>query len=234
MPNNPIFCVPVAALSMRISCADNAPDEGGEKLTAIVHDAPPAKVLVQVVLPPSTANAEVLVVMLLILIVPPGALVLGLVTVTNLSGLVVPCGTVPNETDVGLNVGAASVPVPFSVIVAGLFLALLVMIKPPVSAPCMLGVKDTVTVQLLFAGSTPVHPSVTTAKSPEVATLLIVIPTEFGFVTVAVLVALVAPTWVLANTRLPERVIDACRPVPLRLTVCGLFGPLEGIVAVPV
>ena len=75
---------------MMISCADNAPDEGGEKLTAIVHDAPPAKVLVQVVLAPSTANAEVLVVMLLILMVPPGALVLGLDTVTNLSGLVVP------------------------------------------------------------------------------------------------------------------------------------------------
>ena len=148
-------------------------------MTAIVHDAPPANVLVQVVLPPSTANAEVLVVMLLILIVPPGALVLGLNTVTNLSGLVVPCGTVPNETEFGVNVGAASVPVPFSVIVAGLFLALLVMIKPPVSAPCIVGLKVAVTVQLLLAGRTPVHPSVTTAKSPEVATLLIVSPTEF-------------------------------------------------------
>lgn len=234
MPNNPIFCVPVAALSMRISCADNAPVEGGEKLTAIVHDAPPAKVLVQVVLPRSTANADVLVEMLLILIVPPGAAVLGFVTVTNLSALVVPCGTLPNETDVGLKVGAASVPVPFNTIVAGLFLALLVMVRPPVSAPGMVGVNDTATVQLVLAGSTPVHPSVTTAKSPEVATLLIVIPTEFGLVTVAVLLALVTPTCVLAKAMLGESVIDACRPVPLRLTVCGLFGPLEGMVIEPV
>ena len=133
-----------------------------------------------------------------------------------------------------MKVGASSVPVPFSVIVAGLFLALLVMIRPPVSGPCMVGVKDTVTVQLLFAGSTPVHPSVTTAKSPEVATLLIVSPTEFGLVTVAVLVALVMPTWVLAKVMVGERVIDACTPVPLRLTVCGLFGLLDGMVAVPV
>src|SRR5579862_3319716 len=219
---------------MMTSCADNAPDEGGEKFTAMVHDAPPAKVLVQVVLPPSTANAEVLVVMLLILIVPPGAVVFGLVTVTNLSGLVVPWGTVPNETWVGVKVGATSVPVPFSVIVAGLFLALLVMFRPPVSAPCTLGVKDTVTLQLLFAGSTPVHPSVTTAKSPEVATLLIVSPTEFELVKVAVLVALVMPTWVLAKVMAGERVSDAWTPVPARLTVCGLFGLLDGMVAVPV
>jgi hypothetical protein len=40
-----------------------------------------------------------------------------------------------------------------------------------------------------------VHPSVTIAKSPEVATLLIVSPTEFGFVSLAVLVGLVPPTW---------------------------------------
>ena len=48
------------------------------------------------------------------------------------------------------------------------------------------------------------------------------------------MVALVPPTWVLANAMLGERLIDACRPVPLSLTVCGLFGLLEGIVAVPV
>jgi len=63
--------------------------------------------------------------------------------------------------------------------VAGLFLALLVTIRLPVSAPCIVGLNASVTVQLVLAASTPVHPSATTAKSPEVATLLMVSPTEF-------------------------------------------------------
>ena len=225
---------PVPALSTILSAAETVPVVVGEKLTAIMHDAPPpASVLPQVVLPRSTANTALFVVTLLILIVPPEAGLL-LTSVTNLSGLVVPCITAPNDSDVGVSTSGASVPVPFSAIVAGLFLALLVMIRPPVSAPCIVGSNVSVTVQLELAGRTPVHPSVTIAKSPEVATLLIVSPTEFGFVSVAVLVGLVPPTWVFANARLGERLSDAWRPVPLRLTVCGLFGPLEGIVATPV
>ena len=66
-------------------------------------------------------------------------------------------------------------------------------------APEAVGLKSTVTVQLLFAASTPVHPSATIAKSPEMPTLLMVNPTELILVTVAVLVALVWPTVVLPN-----------------------------------
>src|ERR1700722_19160977 len=217
-----------------LNIPENDPTADGVKLTAITHDAPPpANVLVQVVLAPSTANTALVVVTLLILIVPPETGLL-LVSVTNLSGLVVMCSTAPNETEVGESTSGASVPVPFKVIVAGLFLALLVMIRPPVSAPCTVGLNVSVTVQLVLAGRTPVHPSLKIAKSPEVATLLIVSPTEFGFVRVALLIGLPAPTWVLAKARLGERLREACRPVPARFTVCGLFGPLEGMVAVPV
>src|SRR5258708_7933265 len=97
--------------------------------------------------------------MLLIAIVPPGAAVLLLVTVMNLSGLVVPCVTVPNTSEVGMIVGADSVPVPLSEIDPGLFLALLVIVRLPVAAPCMVGLNVVMIVQLLLAGSTPVHPS---------------------------------------------------------------------------
>jgi len=222
------------ALSTMVSVPENEPTADGVKLRAITHDAPPpASVLPQVVPAPSTANTALVVVTLLILIVPPET-GFGLESVTNLSALVVMCGTVPNDSEVGIIVSGASVPVPFRAIVAGLFLALLVTIRLPVSAPCIVGLNASVTVQLVLAASTPVHPSATTAKSPEVATLPMVSPTEFELVRVAFLVALVPPTWVLANARLGERVSDAWMPVPARLTVCGLFGPLEGMVAVPV
>ena len=170
----------------------------------------------------------------LIVMVPPAVATLLLVTVMNLSGLVVPCITLPNASDAGISVGAESVPVPFNVTVAGLFFALLVIVSPPVSAPDTVGSKVRVTVQLLFAANTPLHPSVTIAKSPDTVKPLMVSPTEFGLVNVAVLVGLVPPTTVLAKTWDAGRLIDACRPVPLRLTVCGLLGEAEGIVALPV
>ena len=71
-----------------------------------------------------------------------------MVTVTVLSALVVPSGTMPNESDPGESVNAESVPVPLTVIVAGLFLALLVMTRsPPELAPGAVGVKATPIVQ---------------------------------------------------------------------------------------
>ena len=145
--------------------------------------------------------------MLLIAMAPPAVATLLLVTVMNLSGLVVPCSTVPKLSDVGMIVGAESVPLPLSVIDAGLFLALLVKVSVPVAAPCAVGEKVVVTVQLLFAGRTPVHPSFAIAKAPETATLEIVIPTELGFVTVEVLLRLVVPTRVLGNTTVGEKLM---------------------------
>ncbi len=71
-----------------------------------------------------------------------------MVTVTVLSALVVPSGTMPNESDPGESVNAESVPVPLSGIVAGLFLALLAMTRsPPELAPGAVGIKSTPIVQ---------------------------------------------------------------------------------------
>ena len=54
MPNNDAFWTPVPALSLILSDEVICPADGGVKLTAIVHDAPPpARVLVQVVFAPS-------------------------------------------------------------------------------------------------------------------------------------------------------------------------------------
>jgi len=156
-----------------------------------------------------------------------------LVTVMNLSGLVVPCITVPNASDVGLVTRAESTPVPLCVIDAGLFLALLVKVSRPVTRPCAVGENVVVTVQLLLAGSTPVHPSVAMLNGPEIVTLLIVIPTELGFVTVLVCVALVVPTRVLGKTLVGDRLILPFTPVPLSVTVCGLLGEDDGMVIVP-
>lgn len=78
-----------------------------------------------------------------------------LVSVTSFGALVVLIVTLPNWSEVGENTGAESVPVPCSAIVPGLltvaFLALLVMLRLPVSVPCADGVKVTPTVQLSFA-----------------------------------------------------------------------------------
>jgi hypothetical protein len=157
----------------------------------------------------------------------------GLVSVTVLGALVMPTVTAPNWSDDGENVGASSVPVPCRLIDAGVFFALLVTVRAPVRAPDAVGLKFTVTVQLLFAGSTPVHPSVTIAKSPEMPTLLMVKPTVLLLVRVAVLVALVWPTIMLPNERVGDRLSNGATPLPLRLTNCGLLGAVEGTVTCP-
>jgi hypothetical protein len=217
------------------SIPEAAPNPVGEKLTAIVHDAPPpASVEPQVVPAPSTANTAGLVVMLLKVIVPPGMAALLLVTVMNLSGLVVMCGTVPNWTVAGTSTSDASVPFPCIAIETGLFLVLLTMVRDPMRVPCAVGLKLAVTMQLLFAGRTPVHPSVTIPKSPDGVTLEMVSATELELVRVAVLVALVDPTNVVGNTMVVETPSSPWTPVPLSVTICGLLGASEGMLTVPV
>jgi hypothetical protein len=70
-----------------------------------------------------------------------------LVSVTNLSGLVVPLVTSPNWS-AGTTARAVSVPVPLSAVVAGLLLTFAVTLTPPVCVPCVVGEKVTPTVQL--------------------------------------------------------------------------------------
>jgi hypothetical protein len=132
--------VPVPALSVMLRVPDVEPVGGetvGAKMTPMTHEVPPgAKVLPQVV-----AGLESIVNNALLVEggaekvkVPPG-LALLLVTVTN-NSLVVPRVTVPKLTVAGVTAGAESVPLPVSAIEAGLFLALLVILKlPPALGP---------------------------------------------------------------------------------------------------
>lgn len=185
--------------------------------------------------------------MTLLIVIPTTLL---LVTITDFGKLVVLTMCVPNESDVGESTGAESVPAPCSAIIAGLFEALLVMVRLPVRVPCAVGLKVTPTVHEAGGGVGPVDPAgprmvapdrlqglvpiFCVPKSPDTAMLLTVIATALGFVSVAVLtVALVVPTRVLGNKMLGERLINPARPVPLSATVCGLLEAFEGMFSVP-
>lgn len=164
-----------------------------------------------------------------------------LATVTNLSALVVPFITVPNRST-GVTESAESVPVPFSVIEAGLLLALLMMVTLPLRVPCAVGVKVTPIVQLAPPARMVeplrlqgVPPTGVRPKSPDGVMLVTVSPTELGFVIVPVLtVALVVPTWVLGNTELGEKLIRPATPLPVAVITLGLFLASEGTLAAPV
>jgi hypothetical protein len=181
------------------------------------------------------------------LVLEPTTDAFGLVIVSILSALVVPCITPPNWIAPGENVTPASVPEPLVVTVAGLLLALLVTITLPVRVPCAVGLKVTPTVQLEPAiplGARMVEPLrlqgfapiVVSPKSPVVEKPVTVIPTELGFDTVSVsTVALVVPTWVLGNDWVNgERVIIPCTPLAVAVTTDGLLGALEGTLTAPV
>ena len=122
----------------------------------------------------------------------------------ELGTAVVPTVTAPKASDDGEKVGASSVPVPVRLLVPPELLKLPLNVRVPVAAPVAVGLKVSVSVQLLFAASTPVHPSLMIAKLPDTATLLMVTAIALLFFTVAILVPLVRPT-----TTLPKAVAGA-------------------------
>jgi len=127
-----------------------------------------------------------------------------------------------------------AVPVPDRLMVCGLFRALSVIVTAPVRVPIAVGVKVTVIVQ--FApGATEAPQVVVFAKSP-VAVILVMSSVPLPvFVSVTDCAALVVPTRTLPNLRLVvERPTTGARPVPVRLTDCGLPDALSVIVIAPV
>jgi hypothetical protein len=172
----------------------------------------------------------------------------GLLIVSILSALVVPCITPPNWIAPGENVSAISVPVPLSAVLSGLFAKPLVTVRVPVRVPCAVGEKVTPAVQLepvIPLGArinVPIGemlqgfaPDAVTPKSPVGAEIgLITNDTALAFVTVSVpVVGLVKPTGVLGSVMLAVTDITALIPVPASDTVCGLLGALDGMVSVP-
>jgi hypothetical protein len=243
VPYKVLFCTPFPALSLTFVVPENEPVVGGEKLTATVHDAPGANEAPQVVPTGSMPKLLLLVAMPLIttVVLEPTTEGLLLVTVSNLSALVVPCITMPNWI-AGVTESGASVPLPFSVIEAGSLLALLVMLTVPVRVPCAIGLKVTPTVQLAPPANTVeptrlhgVPPTGVSAKSPDEVILVTVSPTELGLVIVPVpTVALVVPTWVFGNARLGEKLILPFTPLAVPVITLGVLSAVEGMLTLPV
>ena len=104
-------------------------------------------------------------------------------------------------------------------------------VSVPVRVPARTGVKLTLTLQLL--PEVRDEQLVVSAKSPVAVTLLTLTAVVPVFVTVTVWPTLVVPTVAVPRFRLPAERVTAALPVPLRLTVCGLFGALSLNVSVP-
>ena len=113
--------------------------------------------------------------------------------------MVVPCGTLPNDTVLGVAVSSGATPVPLKMYFATLFVALLVILSEPDAAPAMVGANRTATVMLaptakLFGAVSPVTlNSAPVTDSAEIDTLAVPV---FLIVTVIL--------WLDSNPTLPR------------------------------
>ncbi len=131
----------------------------------------------------------------------------------------------------------AELPVPLRLTFCGLFEALSVKVSVPLAAPVAVGVKVTPTAQLAPAARLVPQVLLEIAKGPLIPTLEMVRAVFWRLVRVTVTAALVLPTATVPKfNELADRVTGELEllPVPLRLTVCGLFPALSVKVSVPV
>ena len=158
-----------------------------------------------------------------------------LLSTTSTAGLLLPIRVPGNVCTLGVSVAPAAVPVADRLMI-WLWVpppALPVNVTVPVRPPAAVGVKFTVRLQLLPAGTPAQSPL--TAKSPLVATLEITRVLLPVFVIVMAWPLLVLETiWLpksswAGTTRMPGGV-----PVPVRPTDCGLFDCASVTVSVPV
>jgi hypothetical protein len=116
-----------------------------------------------------------------------------LASVNTFAGLLTPTFSAGNVLLAGVSVAWAA-PVPESGTVCGLFAALSVIVRLPVSGPSWVGVKVTLIVQLFPAASVLPQVVLFLAKSPLVAMLLMSSVTVATFLTVTIFAGLVMPT----------------------------------------
>src|SRR5439155_1753126 len=145
------------ALSLRVTAPVRVPVAVGANFTLIVQLAPAATVLPQV---PSPAKAKLPLISKLPLNVSVAFPVL--VSVTNLTALVVPTAWLPKLSALGerLTPGAGvpdETPLPVRLTFWGLPVALSVRVTVPVSVPVVAGLKTTLNVQLAPAASVLMH-----------------------------------------------------------------------------
>jgi hypothetical protein len=128
-----------------------------------------------------------------------------------------------------------STPVPLKSIVCGLPAPDEVIVIAPVRVPAAVGVKVTVTVQVLFWARVAVH-VVVRLKSPVAAETAMPVTLPLFAVRVTVCEALVVFVfWLAKISELDVRPnAGGSTPVPVKLIVCGLPDPEEVIVIAPV
>ena len=137
----------LAALSLKVSAPSRVPVAVGENVTPTVHVAPALMLLPQVLL--AIAKSP-----LVTMLENARAMSSWLVSVTDLAALVLPATAVPKYKLLTERV-TGMVPVPVSVVVCGLLLALSATVRVPGSDPILVGVNATRIVQLAPAANLP-------------------------------------------------------------------------------
>jgi hypothetical protein len=217
------------ALSVKVSVPVAELVAVGENVTPTMQLAPAARLAAQVLL--AIAKAP-----LIPMLEKVRDTLWRLVRVTVMAALVLPTATAPKFKVLAERVTGELVllPVPVRFTLWGLFGALSVNVSVPVAAPVAVGVKVTPTAQLAPAAMLVPQVLLAIAKAPLIPTLEKVRGTFCWFVSVTVLAELVLPTaTVLKLNVLADRVTGAL-PVPLRLTVWGLFSAWSVNVNAPV
>jgi hypothetical protein len=188
VPVSVTVCGLLLSLVVMVRLPVCAPKDGGVKVVAMTQLAPADSVLAQVVDGssvnplPDTANKEM-----------ARAIVWLFLRVTSLMALASLISTLPKLTDVADSVVGVT-PVPLSVTVCGLLLALVVMVRLPVCAPREEGVKVSAILQVDNAAS--VLAQVVDGSSanplPDTVREKIVSATDCSFLKPNVLMALVS------------------------------------------
>jgi hypothetical protein len=125
-------------------------------------------------------------------------------------------------------------PVPVRFEVCGLPTALSFTWSAPERKPVCVGLNTTLMVQLPLPARVEPHVVAETAKSPVVDGEMPVKEDVPLFFSVNVLATLVPPTAVLAKFALAGVNVACGVPVPVKETLCGLFGALSVMVTAPV
>ena len=225
--NDALFGLP-AALVVNVKEAERTPVADGENVTLTAQFRPAPKLAPQVFaeMLKSAAFAPVRVILVMVNEAVPL-----LVSVTVCALVVAPTTMFPKERLPGFRVTAGTggvTPVPESVALSGLLDALVRKVKDAVLAPSAVGVKVTLTMQLLPAARLAPHGLLEMAKSPAFAPVseIFVIVTADGpvFVNVTVLALLVIPSPVLGNVKLVglRLTANAGTPVPVSAALLGL------------
>ncbi len=225
VPDNATVCGLLPAPSVNVSVAVREPAAVGLKVMLTMQLADPARLAPQVspaIVKSPLLDPEIATLLMLIAAGPP------LLSVTVWAALVAPTVVAANGRLAGATVAFAGEPTPDNATICGLLPAPSVNVSVAVREPAAVGLKVMLTVQVADPARLAPQVLPAIAKSPlldpEIATLLILIAAGPPLLSVTVWAALVSPTVVAANVRLPGATVAfAGEPTPDNATVCGLL-----------